>query len=77
MKKEHLEIQKKLEERYLISSGINLKFKELIYQIEENTTQLSEVNPRGLPVKESLLTGFSIDPLYPIVEYKQRPFSYR
>jgi len=36
-----------------------------------------EANPRGLNVKEALITGFSINPLYPCADFEAREFNYK
>lgn len=56
-------------------SPINYEFKKIIAQIESESSD--DVNPRGLLVKESILTSISIDPFYPCVDFKSRPFNWK
>jgi len=49
-------------------------FIDLIKAIESYE---SESSPRGLQVKESLMTSFDIDPSQPIVDFKDRPFNFK
>lgn len=37
----------------------------------------SESNPRGMTVKESLMTSFDINPTQPIADFKDRPFNFK
>ncbi len=55
--------------------ALNFKFKELLKEINKN--DVSEASPRGLKVKEKLMTNFSIDPLYPCVDFSSREFNYK
>lgn len=66
-----------MNEKFLIQSSINQRFYELIQDIELNTQINGEVDPRGLKVKESLLTIFSIDPQYPCIDFENRKFNYK
>ena len=61
----------------MIESSINQRFQELIEQIEISAEMNGTVNPRDLLVKESLLTGFSIDPRYPCIDFEARKFNYK
>lgn len=63
----------------ILSSCINTKFKELINEIEytANINGGENANPRGLEVKEALITGFAIDPNYPCVDFNAREFNWK
>lgn len=62
----------------ILSSCINTKFKELIHEIEQTANMSAvDINPRGLSVKEALITGFAIDPNYPCVDFEARPFNWK
>ena len=54
---------------------LNFQFKNLLSTIDKNST--SEVSPRGLDVKEQLMTNISINPFYPCADFKSREFNYK
>jgi thymidylate synthase len=49
-------------------------FIDLIQSIEGYN---SEANPRGMKVKEALMTSFDIIPSHPIASFKDRPFNFK
>ena len=55
--------------------AINTKFRELIYEIE--ASHGNDIAPRGLKVKEALITGFMINPKTSIVDFEARPFNWK
>lgn len=61
----------------MIEYSINQRFKELIEQIELTSQMNGEISPRGLKVKEALLTIFSINPNFPCIDFKSRNFNYK
>lgn len=77
MKELTTEIEAKLQKEFLLSSCLNTKFKELIFEIEGSAALNGEVNPRGLKVKEALITGFAINPELPCVDFEARPFNWK
>jgi len=58
-----------------IKESLNFRFKELISKIEDESSDTA--NPRGLKVKESLITGFSIDPAFPCADFESRGFNWK
>lgn len=61
--------------KYKNSLSINTKFREIIEEIESTTN--NDIAPRGLKVKEALITGFAIDPTLPLVDFEVRPFNFK
>ncbi len=59
------------------SLSINNKFKELIFEIESTHATGEEATPRGLKVKEALITGFMIKPEYCITDFEARKFNFK
>jgi thymidylate synthase len=55
--------------------AINTKFRELISEIE--ASHGNDVSPRGIKVKEALITGFMIKPEYCIVDFEARKFNFK
>ena len=74
MKATPTEIENQLEKKLAISYSLNNKFKELIFEINQSP---QSANPRGLQVKESLITGFAINPHYPCADFEAREFNYK
>lgn len=69
-------INKEIDKDMVIENPpINYEFKKIISQIESESQ--NDVNPRGLLVKESILTTINIDPLYPCVDFETRPFNWK
>ena len=58
-----------------VKDSLNFRFKELISKIEDESNNTA--NPRGLKVKESLITGFSIDPVFPCADFESRGFNWK
>ena len=58
-----------------VKDSLNFRFKELISKIEDESNNTA--NPRGLKVKESLITGFSIDPVLPCADFESRGFNWK
>lgn len=62
----------------LKKSPINYEFKKLISEIKsESIDSGQEASPRGLEVKESLITSIEIDPQYPCIDFKDRGFNWK
>ena len=62
----------------LKNSPINYEFKKLISRIKsESITSGQEASPRGLEVKESLITSIEIDSQYPCIDFKDRSFNWK
>lgn len=62
------------------SLSINSKFRELIFEIESQYTSglnTEDASPRGLKVKEALITGFMIKPEYCIADFEARKFNFK
>lgn len=58
-----------------VKDSLNFRFKELISKIEDESNNTA--NPRGLKVKESLITGFDIDPNFPCADFESRGFNWK
>lgn len=72
-----LNITKKYSKTLKNSLDINTQFKNLIETIDANT-DLNKLNsPRGLKVKELLLTSIEIDPTMPMINFNARKFNYK
>lgn len=65
----------KQEIKTIQNDALNFKFKSLLDEINKNN--ISEASPRGLKVKEKLMTNFSIDPMYPCANFPSREFNYK
>ena len=77
MKQTPTEISSELEKNLILSSCINTQVRELINEIEFYSSNNPGANPRGLKVKEALITGFAIDPRYPCIDFQARPMNWK